>query len=162
MREFPLTLAAVTAIVEWPSRYTHWTCSGIMHTQYRQGHMAHFVDTATAAQQSYIGCDELQRFAFRLISNLAGLSKGRVQAMPRLNFAYTKLLSMIEVARGGNVPQDAAYEATLEWKFILEAVRAHKAKESALAAWEAEQLAKGNTVVVVPAEVSSHELHTKP
>lgn len=162
LSEFPLTAEAINAIVEWPSRYTHWTCSNIQYTNYRHGYMEHLVGTATAAQQSYIGCDELQRFAFRLISNLAGLSKGRVQAMPRLNFAYTKLLSMIEVARGGNVPQDVAYEATLEWKFILEAVRAHKAKESALAAREAEQLAKGNTVVVVPAEVSSHELYTKP
>lgn len=161
MREYPLTVEAVNAIVGWPSRYTHWTCSLIMLTQYRQGHMEQLVNTATAAQQSYTGCDDLQRFAFRLIDRLAGLSTGRLRAMPR-NFPYTKLLDMIEIARSGGVPQDAAYAAKLEWKFILEAVRKHKLNASAVAAWEAEQLAKGNTVVVVPEEVSSHELYTKP
>ena len=134
LSEFPLTVEAINAIVEWPSRYTHWTCSDVEYTNYRHGHMEQLVDTATTAQQSYIGCDELQRFSFRLISRLAGLSKGRVQAMPRTSFAYAKLLYMIEVARKGGVPQDAAYAATLEWKFILEAVRAHKVKASAVAA----------------------------
>jgi len=127
LKEYPLTVALVSAIVDWPARYVHWTTAPVTSKTY------HCTDgfnklkhTHTASQHSYDGCDSIQGFAWRLIKHLVELPKSRFFFLERITGGiYQPICRMITLAREGGVP-DVEYQSKYEWRSIQEIVRHSK------------------------------------
>ena len=144
LKEYPLTVALVSAVVDWPARYVHWTAAPVTSKTY------HCTDgfnklkgTHTASQHRYDGCNSLEEFAWRLIKHLVAQPKSRFALLERstLGGIYAPICRMITLAREGGVP-DAEYQSKREWRAIQEIVRQHK-----LVASGGTQVAHGGTQV---------------
>lgn len=127
LKEYPLTVALVSAIVDWPARYVHWTTSPVTSkTYYQSDRNNKFKHTHTASQHRYDGCDSIQGFAWRLIKHLVELPKSRFSLLERdTGDIHAPICRMIALVREGGVP-DAEYASKHEWRAIQEIVRYSK------------------------------------
>lgn len=128
LKEYPLTVALVSAIVDWPARYVHWTTAPVTRKSYYQSDRNNKLKgTHTASQHRYDCCDSIEEFAWRLIKHLVELPKTRFSLLERstLGGIYAPICRMITLAREGGVP-DAEYASKYEWRSIQEIVRHSK------------------------------------
>jgi len=124
LKEYPLTVAIVSAVVDWPARYVHWTTTPVTSKSY------HCTDafnklkgTHTASQHRYDGCNSVEEFAWRLITHIVQLPKSRFRLLERdTGGIHAPICRMVALAREGGVP-DAEYASKLEWRAIQEIVR---------------------------------------
>ena len=127
LREYPLTVALVSAVVDWPARYVHWTATPVTRkTYYALDASDKLKGTHTASQHRYDSCDSIQGFAWRLIKHLVELPKSRFFFLERdTGGIHAPICRMITFAREGGVP-DAEYQSKREWRAIQEIVRHSK------------------------------------
>lgn len=127
LKEYPLTVAIVSAVVDWPARYVHWTAVPIARKTYHcNDGFNKWKGTHTASQHHYEGCDSIQGFAWRLIKHIVELPKTRFSLLERdTGGIHAPICRMIALAREGGVP-DAEYASKHEWRAIQEIVRYSK------------------------------------
>lgn len=128
LREYPLTVALVTQIVQWPARYGHWVSSPVKSkSYYGDDSMSHMLEMHTPSQHSYVGCNSIEGFAWNLIKHIAEMSDARRAALSNID-AYTKLCAMIFIAKKGKEPLPP-YNSTAEWKSTKTIVEHVKRKQ---------------------------------
>lgn len=127
LKEYPLTVALVSAIVDWPARYIHWTAEPVKRKSYYTADTNNKLKgTHTASQHRYDGCDSIEEFAWRLITHIVKLPKSRFFLLVHdTGGIHAPLCRMIALAREGGVP-DAEYANKFEWRAIQEIVRYSK------------------------------------
>lgn len=127
LKEYPLTVALVSAIVDWPARNVYWTTAPVTSkTYYQSDRNNKLKGTHTASQHRYDGCDSIEEFAWRLIKHVVQLPKSRFFFLERnTGGIYAPIFRMIALAREGGVP-DAEYQSKREWRAIQEIVRHSK------------------------------------
>lgn len=124
LKEYPLTVALVNAIVDWPARYVHWTATPVTRKSYYALDTSNKLNgTHTASQHRYDGCDSIEAFAWRLITHIVKLPKTRFVLLERdTGGIHAPICRMIALAREGGVPE-AEYASKREWRSIQEIVR---------------------------------------
>ena len=130
LKEYPLTVALVSAIVDWPARYVHWVATPVTRKIYYALDASNKLNgTTTASQHRYYGCDSIEEFAWRLIMHIVKLPKTRFVLLERdTGDIHAPICRMIALAREGGVP-DAEYASKREWRSIQEIVRHSKLVE---------------------------------
>lgn len=130
LKEYPLTVALVSSIVDWPARYVHWIATPVTSkTYHRTDGFNKLNGTTTASQHRYDSCDSIEEFAWRLIKHIVQLPKSRFFLLERdTGGIHAPICRMIALAREGGVP-DAEYASKYEWRAIQEIVRHSKLVE---------------------------------